>query len=467
MPSSIVVSDPDTLQANFAANAQELFCNSLFQGGALASGAGLLFLTPLAVPGALTLAGGLIAMTHCPAGLDPEKILGGQPYFTGGQCPDVPYRVQGSLDYYQSSSGTSTDDISFNWQMQGPVVITEGPPIGLQPTINGNILRFNDAFGVNCQWGIVPNTLDINVTRLDGQPDNCGNPPGNPPGQIITDSENGDYIDESRIINNNNQTFSIPVQFDLGGINTVFNIPFNFGGFRNYSPIKVDFNIGGLRFSFSPGESTPDWIVIDNNDTLLEDLLKEIYLSNLQIQECVCTAPIELDELNLPFIQEVDDTCIDASTVLLAQRGTYPVNIEQLFEQSRVLAEKGCSEPPPNVPRNILLSGTGTGTRQIFTTGEVDSGVKVVEYEVTEFGPSTRLFIGGNNNEPQGRFGVVSPGYYDGTGEFYAMPGQAQYYRRSLLLIPSEITSALGVRVSVPVGTKFNLWDTGLRFAST
>jgi len=143
------------------------------------------------------------------------------------------------------------------------------------------------------------------------------------------------------------------------------------------------------------------------------------------------------------------------------------VNIEQQFEQSRVLADKGCSEPPPNVPRTIILSGQGTESQQIFTSEVLSADIRVIEFEVTEFGPDTRLFIGGNNNPSQGRFGVVSPGYFDTTGEFYALPGLAQYYGRSLVLIPPEIISALGVRVSVSVGTKFNIWDTGLRFSST
>lgn len=113
------------------------------------------------------------------------------------------------------------------------------------------------------------------------------------------------------------------------------------------------------------------------------------------------------------------------------------------------------------------MNGTGSGTQQVFTSGVIDSAVKVIEFEVVNFGVDTRLFISGNNNEPQGRFGVVSPGYFDADDNFYAMPGEAQYYERNLMLIPEEIISSLGVRVSVSVGTIFNVWDTGLRFAST
>lgn len=467
MPSDIVVTGPESLRRNFAANAQELFCNTVFQGGALASGLGVLWLTPFAAAGAVTTAAGLIAMAHCPNGFDEEILFGGPPPFTGGQCFTL-YTIKIGYTFVPFNEPRVQNLLNYT----GPIIgIMRGdPPEGVGPGIyiistqpgDPNERQYTRIWSQLNTWA---DERIIDVTRQDGQPDDCGNPEGSPPGTYINNSIEGDTIDQSKVINNNDYKLVVPINFNIGQVVGVMNLPFSNVEMQNYVPIRFSADVGGVRLYFEIGDEGTT--LIEGDRATENDALDKLYREIEEVKGCVCSPEVELDMLNLPLIQEVDDQCNDIAINLMAARGTYPVNIEQQFEQSRVLAEKGCSEPPPNEPRTIILSGEATGTQQIFTSEELSPDIRVIEFEVTQFGPDTRLFIGGNNNESQGRFGVVSPGYFDTTGEFYAMPGLAQYYERSLVLIPNEIISALGVRVSVSVGTKFNIWDTGLRFTST
>lgn len=463
MPSDIVVTNPTTLQENFANNAQEIFCNVAFQAGGLATGAGLLFFTPFATAGALALGAGLAAMTHCPNGGDPEVIFGGPPDFEGGQCEGVSYQVSGSVSYYVDNSGSNTDSLNFNWNMTGPVRITQGPVIGWVPFTVNNYLIFNDIFQVATPFGIVAGTLLVNVVRNDGQPDDCGNPPGDPPPQIIRDPENGDQVDQDELKENDDATYVVPIDINVGDIDTTINMPFSNPQIKAYVPIKVSFNVGGVVLDFGPQADSPDWEVKNSGQPLMDEMIKDLYDRLAEVKDCVCSPPVELDMLTLPAVVENEDGCIDVDVSMLAARGTYPPTIVSIFDESKALAEKGCDEPPPNVPRSIIMSGTSSANKQVFTSDVLDPEIKVIEFEVTSFGPDTRLYIAGNENVPQGRFGVLFVGYFDTDGSFYAGEGFAQYYQKNLIVVPPELSSSLGVRVSMPLATNFNIWDTGLR----
>ena len=465
MPSGIVVTDPQSLRDNIAENAEELFCNKAFVGGALATGVASFLLFPPSLAASLPLAAGLGALAHCPSIADPEKIFGGPPPFTGGQCEGVLYRVNFECSQYTDSSGTSTNFYSNQIFSTGPLGVTDNTSEGFQPegndgdiTVNGDLLY--DGF-----WGLVPNTKVITASRFDGQPDTCGDPPGVPPPQIISNPTTGDTINGDTLVDNRETNFVVPVVINIGSVGGTINLPFSNPQIESLIPLQINARVGDvpLTFRFPPNGGTPE--IIPPDESTRERQLDKVIEDLLNIIECVCKPDVEMDMLSLPLMQEVDGQCNDIAINLLASRGTYPSDIAAQFERSRVLAEEGCKAAPVNVPRTKIMEGTGTVGNQVFTSPLLDSAISVVEFEVTQFNENTRLFIAGNQDEKQGRFGNLFPGYFDTDGNFYAMPGLAQYYERNLVIIPEEIKGSMGLRVSVSPGTKFNIWDTGIRLA--
>lgn len=217
------------------------------------------------------------------------------PPFTGGQCPTM-YRVNYTNYLFnvdpQTGQRLTTTRASgpFNADGMGPfsgTYSTKDPPA----PANGNqgaeriFLNFasNDVqifFG-----GIFPigngsdysHTVINSVTRLDGQPDNCGSPPTTlPPAQPPPNPEinyNFDYTDSSgntvnvdaRInigpftINSNNQV-SVPFTISYApDYSTSFHGAFNSDG-------EMEFNFGDSNYNFggTPGcQPNPDNFVPD------------------------------------------------------------------------------------------------------------------------------------------------------------------------------------------------------------
>jgi len=467
MPSSTIVTGPGSLQQNFEENAQELFCNTVFQGGSLATGAGLIWLTPFAAAGAVTLAAGLVAMAHCPAGFSGEALFGTPATFTGGQCNTF-YQVFYEFQYANGGP------IEANSQtVLGPIYGLEylDPP-GTQQYGLYLIHASQSVPGTKNYLPITfapPNTWDYwkinNVVRSDGLPDDCGNPPPQAPGAIVSNVSEGDTIDQSQVVNNNDYKLVVPINFNIGGVVGTLNMPFSNPRIQANIPVRFIADVGGIQLSFDYGD---DGLKLAPSDELARDKALELIYGRLEdIQLCVCREKVELDMLNLPAIQEVNEECADISVNLLAARGTYPVNIEQIFEQSRVLAEKGCKEELPSVPRTLLFSGTATAEKQVFTSQELSKEIRVIEFEITSFGPDTRIYKAATLDPAQGRYGIIFPGFFDDGGTFYPGPGISQYYESNLVIVPREIISAFGLRVSVPLSTSFNVWDSGLRFNYT
>lgn len=93
----------------------------------------------------------------------------GEPDFQGGQCYGVPYRIAWSA---------TTTSREFVWIKNGPISVGSGDrgDGGIKLTITSS----ND--GTETAAGAPPGTElrfdKFDVTRVDGQPDNCGNPDG-------------------------------------------------------------------------------------------------------------------------------------------------------------------------------------------------------------------------------------------------------------------------------------------------
>lgn len=125
-----------------------------------------------------------------PDGYDPPTQPPDEPPFTGGQCDGVPYRVR--VRRTNPDLGFVMDHV--NNPITGPIASATISPSGKVDeiaatrtlTVVGKNGTFVDSQVISVNEG---QNLFVVVTRADGQPDNCGDPegepvnplPGNPP----------------------------------------------------------------------------------------------------------------------------------------------------------------------------------------------------------------------------------------------------------------------------------------------
>lgn len=155
--------------------------------------------------------------------------------FIGGQCVGVQYDVT----WDRSAPGLNPPPGSV--RVTGPLTVTRiteppGGPAGCAPGLSFNeIILLSQSVPVGLYSGCGATVSNIQVTRVDGQPDSCGSPPINypEPTDINVDIDvtfNTEEGDETTITV---PFVFAPINVDLSG---KFNIPFNF-------------NLGGLDFS--------------------------------------------------------------------------------------------------------------------------------------------------------------------------------------------------------------------------
>lgn len=201
------------------------------------------------------------------------------PNFKGGQCDGVRYLVQATLHMFDSFNNRDTFIRSFV-EVWGPVGTidfenraTSGPPnYGMFVTCRGRTdsaiqppgtkVTFGDAGSGN---DINPRLEAISVTRNDGLPDTCGDPPP----IVVPPFNPGDNITNVNInyTNNFGDNFNLTVPIAIGyfnvDINGNFNIPFNIQidptlnitGNINANNNTVNFNFGG---GAGGDKNTPD-----------------------------------------------------------------------------------------------------------------------------------------------------------------------------------------------------------------
>jgi len=184
------------------------------------------------------------------------------PNFTGGQCPGAPYRVTVRADRVQNGIILSSESDAGNGT--GPIsaagITGEGTRSGTQffTDVNGTT-----TIGILNQTG-APDILwelgDITILRLDGLPDDCGDPaapfPPLPPGVVPGQPEDIEFDDDQ----GNPQI--IPVNINLG-------FAYINGSLELNVPVKVNFDTdvdlfadinvttGDINFRFGGGQSSP------------------------------------------------------------------------------------------------------------------------------------------------------------------------------------------------------------------
>lgn len=230
---------------------------------AIAPGQGIPVASPASGIGA---AYGLLCNREPPALQNP-------PPFTGGQC-SVPYTVtiawDRELSIVQPPSGSIIDPRSVTSTYLGAI---QGLRVNNQPTLDQLFLQHAgtespiDSFGSSTPGdSAIINQRIVSVTRVDGLPDNCGNPA--PPPVVPDPNPTGDDIDitydndEGDTITNN---FAITFGSAYIDINSQINIPVNIQNNDNSEfqiNASLNLNTGDLNYyagnpSYPPGSGQP------------------------------------------------------------------------------------------------------------------------------------------------------------------------------------------------------------------
>lgn len=256
------------LQEALKENLQQGLCNILSTAQRTAElGSG--FYDSIGLRGAGQTSSQAAQMWSAAAGLAcnrPPQDLSGEtgPRFDGGQCA-VDYNVTASRSFSESASGSPAfTDGPFTQRMTGPVKI-----VSLNDNETGNVgeaIRGTQGrqISASSQTRDVVFLFDISTARVDGQPDTCGDPPGQgppyEPGDFTTNPVIP-YDDES----GNPQTVSPTVVYKPvtvspdGQFSVPISVEFQDGSsvFGDFNLTTGDINIGGGNGA-GDGVSGPD-----------------------------------------------------------------------------------------------------------------------------------------------------------------------------------------------------------------
>lgn len=166
----------------------------------------------------------------------PDNLAAPEPPFTGGQCPGVNYRITWNWSAPGFNSGPQTADRT------GPLGFSRAGTGSLDCGSSGltyNVYTLTEGTGVNpvsLAAGCGAEVNDLTVTRLDGQPDNCGDPPAPLPEPGDTYNFGGDITYEG----DDNTNITVPVTAVFAPIFVDVD-----GSLR--IPVNVD--VGGVEFT--------------------------------------------------------------------------------------------------------------------------------------------------------------------------------------------------------------------------
>lgn len=376
-PSGVVVSGPESFARNFAENAQNVVCQGAFGAGAYAIGSQLLGAPTPKPPQALLVGGALVAaMSLCPSRPTQEGIFGSSPPWSGGQCPvdydftwDNYWRPNQGLPVGLASTGKER---VFGPVRQAELVYRDMGSRGknvfllvvdrLRTSPTELNLGFTDADTTQ---------QDFRVVRVDGLPDNCGNPPTSG-GSVITNNIEGDTINNENVIDNSNQTYIVPITFALSNFSGTINLPFSNVRIDSFLPLSFDLNAGGIRFGFGQGPDgvlRPKEVIPDLTEPANDrELLRQIQQVLKEVRECVCKPEVDMDLLFMPTLQD-ESSCLIQTESLLVPRGSISETLFDKFVRTAVLAQEACSKKTPEqVPQELIYAASTTmDGRELFT----------------------------------------------------------------------------------------------------
>lgn len=400
--SDIVVTGPDSYLLNLAENAKHWLCKRHFGSGPFQIGADFLSLVggPIALLNGSTgsLAG---LMSSCPADVNFDSIFGVPPGYSGGQCA-VSYRLvvryrftrgDGLSRVQDSEPAVVLGPITSIRQLDEPI---SGAPGGAYyakiVAIDGNgrpaqLVSFNASAPPNDY--VFSEISVLEMSRVDGGLDNCGNPPPSG-GQVIKNPADGDSVDSSSLVDNSQSSIVIPISFQFGDKISTLNVRFGDITIKSFSPLKFNVDVGGVDHGFEqqkdgslspvPVAPSPDTDV-DATDNLLRKVLDQLK-----------KPPVEFDNLYLPYVDS-SVGCDIETTSFLVPRGSVSGSQVSLFENTAALAQLSCqSTSPEQLPESLIFnSSTTPGNNEVFSPEilpeVVSLRVKITDYAQTNARP--------------------------------------------------------------------------------
>ena len=469
IPSSVVVSSFDTMAANFAQNSERVLCDIALGTGTYAIGARILGTAKFTPATALATTAALMAgLALCPSGAQQEPIFGVPPSFQGGQC-STQYRVWATLGSYSfNTCSLSVSPEGFQGVTQGPVRVVntcEGPRFddsgcNLKNVCFGgsNIVGANGV--IAGAGGVIIGTgagyRITRVERVDGLPDNCGSLP-NEGGQFITNN-NGDVIDNSKVIDKSTEIRIVPVTFNMGGVNGTLNLSFGDIRIGSLLPFQFVINIGGSDFGFEKG---PDGVTkpmpTSPDPSVTKDGLRELLE---KIKDCVCKPAVDLDMLFLPYVKS-DETCDVQTETFLVPKGSVSQAVVNKFIDSATAASNFCSDSSVEQKPEVLIFAASTTQdgREIFS-GDIGPEVKSLRFRITENRNENLRPITSYPAASQFKFGSISfvTKTVSGGGDYLYIFDTDTYYP-----LPKRGKEGR-LRILLKAGLSFEVYDTGERY---
>lgn len=202
-----------------------------------------------------------------PAGLPPPPP---PPLYLGGQCPGVAYRViytsQTTAQHPSGAGYTTTRQVDAPGPITNFTYAYRSDGVGYRAELdyqNGHYLFPQDGGGNG--WRELQS---VSVTRIDGQPDNCGNIPTPVVRPIVLPPEQ--RTTNINITNNDGSNISLPVSLSFPSASVDFNLSvpmtINLGGFNFH------LNLDGWHFGLPGGGST----AINDVKTTVDNVYKSI-----------------------------------------------------------------------------------------------------------------------------------------------------------------------------------------------
>lgn len=186
---------------------------------------------------------------------NPAPVSPPEPPFSGGQCPTT-YRVRAECDDFLTPSCTPAGRVAQQTNVFGPIRSIEKFQEGATRCGNAAFRTYeiihNDGAGgltttrlsnTSQPDALNESNLSLTVTRTDGQPDICGDPPIPPPPPPGIQPISFTYI--------NNEGDNVDVSGDVN-----IGIPILIAPFTLVAPITVD--VGGINFNGSV-QISPDF----------------------------------------------------------------------------------------------------------------------------------------------------------------------------------------------------------------
>lgn len=419
------------------------------------------------------------AFLQCPNDADSSQVFGQESEFQGGQCVTL-YNVNGMTSYdaypdypwVQNACWGPIEGVRIRTYTQGSFecgdveVLHYGlggspsqTPQWQKPGGNAGGCGANAAIGYSV----------TSIARVDGLPDDCGDPPPISTGQMQ------EGYDSLEILDLDETTINYQTDIDFGGdvgIQTI-NMPFSNFSVDQLFPFNYSFDVGGKRYKVEDDVLTED----DPEDSARKDNPRR--LKNLQdaidnavetlseIEECVCNGGSgnEIENVVIPVTvcdgNEGDKTATKQFETLQVLKDSVTAALIEKFDNSAEEAIVGCESNNYVEQQNAMELYTASTTQgnEVIFTPEIPPEVMSVVCEINSYNTlEIRLYkLAGEQSEAKFGFMHIAADQFNSGGDPQYLWTRQTYFR-----LPPR-TKPIRLRISTKPGTNFTIWDTGER----